>query len=95
MAKSRIFESSTNAASEDLCNNLPNLPEMKERGTKRWNPAQETKREPISGAHPVIKMILHLGEEKHPVQVLLDTGCSVPLINQQTAARLQIPLEKH
>jgi len=40
-------------------------------------------------------MILHLGEEKHPVQVLLDTRCSVPLINQQTAARLQIPLEKY
>jgi len=40
-------------------------------------------------------MILHLGEEKHPVQVLLDTRCSVPLINQQTAALLQIPLKKH
>jgi len=40
-------------------------------------------------------MILHLGKKQHPVQVLLDTGCSIPLINQQMAARLQIPLERH
>jgi len=40
-------------------------------------------------------MVLHHGIKQHTVRMLLDTGCSVPLINQKTAAKLQIPLRKH
>ena len=40
-------------------------------------------------------MALHLEGKPHSVKVLLDTGCSIPLLNQKTAQRLQIPLEKH
>jgi len=40
-------------------------------------------------------MLLHVGQEKHRVQVLLDTGCSVPLVNKKTARALQIPMLKH
>jgi len=40
-------------------------------------------------------MVLHEGGKKHTVKVLLDTGCSIALINQDTAERLQIPLQKH
>jgi len=40
-------------------------------------------------------MVLHEKEKKHTVKVLLDTGCSIALINQETARRLQIPLQKH
>jgi len=40
-------------------------------------------------------MVIHEGERQHPVKVLLDTGCSIALINQDTARRLQIPLQKH
>jgi len=40
-------------------------------------------------------MVIHEGGKQHPVKVLLDTGCSIALINQDTAKRLQIPLQKH
>jgi len=40
-------------------------------------------------------MVIHKGERQHPVKVLLDTGCSIALINQDTARRLQIPLQKY
>jgi len=40
-------------------------------------------------------MVIHEGGNQHPVKVLLDTGCSIALINQDTAKRLQIPLQKH
>jgi len=40
-------------------------------------------------------MVLHEGRRQHPVKVLLDTGCSIALINQDTAKRFQIPLQKH
>jgi len=40
-------------------------------------------------------MLLHMGQEKHRVQVLLDTGYSVPLVSRKTARALQIPMLKH
>jgi len=40
-------------------------------------------------------MLLHIGRQKHRVQVLLDTGCSVPLVNMETARKLQLPMLKH
>jgi len=33
---------------------------------------------------PIISMMLHWNGSQHPVKALLDTGCSVTLINQQT-----------
>ena len=40
-------------------------------------------------------MVLRIGKQRHQVQVLLDTGCSIPLINQGTAKRLRLPLLEH
>ena len=40
-------------------------------------------------------MVLHQGGKKYLVRVLLDTGCSIPLINQQTVARLEIGRKEH
>jgi len=40
-------------------------------------------------------MILHMGEKKHQIQVLLDTGCSVALLNQQTVEKLGIKKKAH
>jgi len=40
-------------------------------------------------------MILHQGGKQHRIKTLLDTGCSVPLINRETAARLELPLREH
>jgi len=39
-------------------------------------------------------MILHQGQDRHLVTVLLDTGCSVPLISEGMAKRLQLRLFK-
>ena len=35
-------------------------------------------------------MILHIGIKNHQIRVLLDTGCSVALVNQQTVEKLGI-----
>jgi len=44
---------------------------------------------------PIIPMILHLDGKRHQVKVLLDTGCSIPLINQQTVEKLGVEYEAH
>jgi len=44
---------------------------------------------------PVIPMVLHTEKGRHKVEVLLDTGCSIPLINQQTVEKLGIPVKGH
>jgi len=51
--------------------------------------------EPTSGIRPIIHMILYQGQDRHPVTVLLDTGCSVPLINERTAERLRLQPIRH
>jgi len=40
-------------------------------------------------------MILHQDKAKHPIRVLLDTGCSIALINEQTIKKLGIQRQKH
>jgi len=43
----------------------------------------------------IITMVLHQGKKKHPIRTLLDTGCSVALINKQMVERLVIKQHKH
>jgi len=40
-------------------------------------------------------MLLHLDGKKHQIQVLLDTGCSVALLNNQTMEKLGITKKEH
>ena len=40
-------------------------------------------------------MLLHLDGKKHQIQVLLDPGCSIALLNSQTVERFNIPKERH
>jgi len=40
-------------------------------------------------------MLLNWNGKKHPVKVLLDTGCSIALLNQQTAEKLEVTLHRH
>ena len=40
-------------------------------------------------------MLLHLDGKKHQIWMLLDTRCSIGLLNNQTMERLDIPKEKH
>jgi len=44
---------------------------------------------------PIISMMLHWNESQHLVKALLDTGCSVALINQQTIERLVMRTRTH
>jgi len=68
------------------------------RKRKNTESSAETSKKPeesTSGTRPIIHMIIHHGQERHPVTVLLDTECSVPLISEQTARHLQLRLLKH
>jgi len=47
------------------------------------------------GTHPIIKMLLHQGNHKHRIRALLDTGCSIALINQHTVQRLGLEQVPH
>jgi len=44
---------------------------------------------------PIIDMLLHVGTKKKPVKALLDTGCSIALINQQTVKQWGIQKKRH
>ena len=53
------------------------------------------RKKPQCEPRPIITMLLQVGQGKYRVRVLLDTGCSGPLVNKETAWRLQIPMLKH
>ena len=59
-------------------------------GTWSKKPRGET-----HSTHPIITMILHLDGKKHQIRVLLDTGCSIALLNSQTMEWLGILKKKH
>jgi len=40
-------------------------------------------------------MMLHQGQAKHPIRALLDTGCSITLVNKRTVERLGLRKKKH
>ena len=44
---------------------------------------------------PIINMLLHDGTQRKPIKVLLDTGCSIALINQKTVDKWGIQKKKH
>jgi len=52
-------------------------------------------KKPQGGPRPVLMMILEKGGKDNRVKVLLDTGCSIPLINQKTVEKLGLPLQRH
>jgi len=52
-------------------------------------------RNPASGTRLIITMVLHHEGENHRVQALLDTGCSVALINERTMERLGLEKKEH
>jgi len=49
----------------------------------------------MSGTRPVVDMILHQGGKKHRIKMLLNTGCLIALINEQTIKRLDLEQRKH
>jgi len=53
------------------------------------------KRTVHGGTRPIITAILHVKEKGHQIRVLLDTGCSVALLNQQTVEKLGIKKKAH
>jgi len=53
------------------------------------------KKTPHSGTRPVINMILHHNDRRHQIKALLDTGCSIALINQQTVNQWELGTKKH
>ena len=52
-------------------------------------------RKSASSTRPVIDMVLYQGEKGHRIKVLLDTGCSIALINEKTTEKLGLKRRKH
>lgn len=65
----------------------------KKRGNESALEDEERKKRRLD--RPILSMLLHWNKEIHRVKVLLDTGCSIALINQRTTQRLGIPCKKH
>jgi len=57
--------------------------------------SEGTPRKNHRGTRPIITMLLHQGEAKHAIRVLLDTGCSIALINEKTVERLGLQKKEH
>jgi len=66
-------------------------------GQKRKNTDEEevASKKPSGGTRAILTMVLKKEVQNHQVRVLLDTGCSIPLINQRTVEKLRIPLLRH
>jgi len=66
-------------------------------GQKRKNKekGKEIVKKPRGGPRPVISMLLSIGTQDHRVRILLDTSCSIPLLNQKTVKKLGVVLQIH
>ena len=66
-------------------------------GQKRKNEGGEgaPAKKPKGGPRPVIRLVLTVGTQDHRVRILLDTGCSIPLLNRKTVGKLGVELQKH
>ena len=67
----------------------------KNREPSTGTPSSKKLRKPTSGTCPVIDMVLYQGEKGHQIKVLLDTGCSIALINEKATERLGLERRKH
>jgi len=56
---------------------------------------KKPRRMPRSCTRPVIEMVLHQGNIRHRIRALLDTGCSIALINERTVGLLGLERKKH
>jgi len=67
----------------------------KSREPSAGTPPSKKPRKPASGTHPIIDMVLYQGEKGHRIKVLLDTGCSIALINKKMTEKLGLKWRKH
>ena len=67
----------------------------KSRKPSAGTPSSKNPRKLASGTCLVIDMVLYQGEKGHRIKVLLDTGCSIALINEKTAEKLGLERRKH
>ena len=66
---------------------------MKKTASKHYNvKSPESLPLPRSGPVPVITKIVHLGEKKEVLRILLDTGSTVPHLSRKFAQDKQIPV---
>jgi len=69
-------------------------------GTSRKRPAEEpsagtSKKKKLSDPRPIIDMMVHQDGKTHQLRALLDTGCSVALINKRTVEKRGIKTKRH
>jgi len=59
------------------------------------NTKKKPEKKPRRNNRHIITMLLHHQKNSYQVKALLDTGCSINLINQQTVERLNLPKNPH
>jgi len=59
------------------------------------NTKEKSEKKPRRNNRPIVTMLLHHQKNSYRVKALLDTGCSINLINQQTVERLNLPKHPH
>jgi len=69
-------------------------------GTSRKRLAEEpsagtSKKKKLSDPRPIIDMMVHQDGKTHQLRALLDTGCSVALINKRTVEKRGIKTKRH
>jgi len=73
----------------------PSAGTSQDRQRRRLNPNGASPEKPMNkpqcGKRPITTMIISWGSTQHTVRVLLDTGCSVPLISTRITEQLDIP----
>jgi len=65
------------------------------RGPEKETQEQRKKPRPICGEYPIVKMMIHWKHHQYGARVLLDTGCSTPLISKQIVEKMTLPCERH
>jgi len=65
------------------------------RGSEKETQEQRKKPRPICGERPIVEMMIHWKHHKYQARVLLDTGCSKPLISKKIVEKMTLPCERH
>jgi len=65
-----------------------------------WETQDQKKKQrptvPFCGKRPTVEMMVHWKDQgKYLARVLLDTGCSTPLISKQLVKKLSLPCLQH
>jgi len=66
------------------------ITEKRSNSERKPVPKRQRITKPYNGNRPIVEMLIHCNKKSHRIHVLLDTGCSVPLLAKELTQKLQI-----